>query len=218
MPRSLDDPRSAVLDAAERLLMRFGYHRMTVDDLAREAGIGKGTVYLHFDSKEEVALAVVDRWSERVFDRLRLLAAEPRPAAQRLLRMLEARVLGRFDQLVDAPESMHDMFAAIRRALIVQRERQLEVEARIFAAVLRELIPGAPRSDARPLDAARALLTGTNWLLPYHQDPSRRDARADLRRRTRSVSLLLVSGARQVLRARETPRGSTAAQRSRARQ
>src|SRR4026208_1919478 len=64
-----------LLDAAERLLLRHRYRRVTVEDLAREAGIGKGSVYLHFDSKEEVALAVVNRWSARGFDRL------PTPAA-----------------------------------------------------------------------------------------------------------------------------------------
>ena len=200
MPRLSDDPRPALLDAAERLLMRFGYRRMTVHDLAREAGIGKGTVYLHFDSKEEVALAVVNRWSERVFDRLRVVAAEPGDPALRLLRMLEARVLGRLDQLVDAPESMHDMFAAIRPGLLVQRERLLDVEARIFAGVLHELTPGVRRSEARLLRVARALLTGTNWLLPYYQDPSQRSVRADVRRRTRDVAVLLVAGARQALR------------------
>jgi AcrR family transcriptional regulator len=200
------DPRVALLDAAERLLMRFGYRRMTVDDLAREAGIGKGTVYLHFDSKEEVALAVVNRWSERVFDRLRTLAEEPRPAPQRLLRMLDARVFGRFDQLVDAPESLHDMFAAIRPALVIQRERLLDAEARIFAGALRDLAPGVRPSESRLMAAARALLTGTNWLLPYYQDPTQASARADVRRRTRDVALLLVSGARQVLKGRGVER------------
>jgi AcrR family transcriptional regulator len=204
MPRQLDDPRPALLDAAERLLLRFGYRRMTVDDLAREAGIGKGTVYLLFDSKEEVALAVVNRWSERVFDRLRELAGEPHPAARRLLRMLEARVLGRYDQLVDAPESLHDMFAAIRASLLVQRERLLDVEAEIFAGVLRELSPAPP--SRKVLRAARALLTGTNWLLPYYQDPAHRQARAEARQRTRDVALLLVSGAGQVLRGRGVAR------------
>jgi AcrR family transcriptional regulator len=178
-----------------------------VDDLAREAGIGKGTVYLHFDSKEEVALAVVNRWSERVFERLRVLAAEPGAPAQRLLRMLEARVLDRLDQLGDAPESMHDMFAAIRPGLLVQRDRLLDVEARIFAGVLQEVAPtGRRRAEARHLRAARALLTGTNWLLPYYQDPSQKNVRADVRRRTRDVALLLVSGARQVLTGREARR------------
>jgi AcrR family transcriptional regulator len=202
MPRQLDHPRPALLDAAERLLMRYGYRRMTVDDLAREAKIGKGTVYLHFDSKEEVALAVVNLWSERVFDRLRVLAAEARPPAQRLLRMLDARVLGRFDQLGDAPESMHDMLAAIRPALLIQRERLLEVEAGIFAGVLRGLASGARPSEPVLLRTARALLTGTNWLLPYYQDPSQRSARTDVQRRTRDVAALLVSGAKQTLRRR----------------
>jgi len=200
MPRLPDNPRPALLDTAERLLLRYGYRRMTVDDLAREAGIGKGTVYLHFDSKEEIALAVVNRWNERVFDRLRVVAAEARPPAQRLLRMLEARVLGRFDQLGDAPESMHDMLAAIRPALLIQRERLLDAEARLFAGVLRDLAPGIRPSEPVLLRTARALLTGTNWLLPYYQEPSQRGTRAEVQRRTRDVALVLVSGAKQVLK------------------
>ena len=50
-----------ILDAADRLLARYGYRKMTVGDLAREAGIGKGTVYLSFASKSEIALACIER-------------------------------------------------------------------------------------------------------------------------------------------------------------
>ena len=39
---------------------------MTIDDLAREVGIGKGTVYLYFPSKEEIALSHIDRIIERL--------------------------------------------------------------------------------------------------------------------------------------------------------
>jgi AcrR family transcriptional regulator len=200
MPKLLDNPRPTLLDAAERLMVRHGYRRMTVDDLAREAGIGKGTVYLHFDSKEEVALAVVNRWNERVFARLRALASEPRPPAERLTRMLEARVLGRCDESADTPESLHDMFAAIRPALLLQRDRLLDAEAEIFVDVLREF-PGAARSAAARLGRmAHALLTATNWLLPYYQEPTQRTPRPVLQRQTRDVAGLLVSGAQQALR------------------
>src|SRR6059036_2207992 len=89
----------AILDAAERLLARYGYRKTTVDDLAREAGIGKGTVYLHFPSKEEVALCSIDRVVGRVQERLHELAASPAPAPERLRRMLAARVLLRFDSV-----------------------------------------------------------------------------------------------------------------------
>ncbi len=173
---------------------------MTVDDLAREAGVGKGTVYLHFPGKEAVALAVVNRWSERVFDRLRALAAGSGPASRRLVAMLEHRVLGRFDQLRPGLDSLPDLLAAIRPALVIQRERLLEVEARLFCPVLAQLAPGLKPSRAEVRRAARAMLAGTNWLLPWYHDPGHRDTRAEVARRTRDVALLLVAGARQVLR------------------
>jgi len=36
-----------ILDAASTLILRYGYHKTTIDDIAREAGVGKGTLYLH---------------------------------------------------------------------------------------------------------------------------------------------------------------------------
>ena len=52
-----EDISDLILDAADRLLARYGYRKMTIDDVAKEVGIGKGTIYLHFKSKEEIALA-----------------------------------------------------------------------------------------------------------------------------------------------------------------
>ena len=52
-----------VLDAAADLLVRWGYQRVTIDDVARHAGIGKGTVYLHFRTKEALFLTVLLRLS-----------------------------------------------------------------------------------------------------------------------------------------------------------
>src|SRR6516225_7765607 len=78
------DVRDALLDAMERLLARYGYKKTTMDDLAREAGIGKGTIYLHFPSKEEVALCSIDRVVERVQDRLRDIARSGETVAERL--------------------------------------------------------------------------------------------------------------------------------------
>ena len=63
--------KDAILDATDRLLARYGYRKMTVEDIASEAGIGKGTIYLHFSSKEEVVLSHVDRIVDRLKERLR---------------------------------------------------------------------------------------------------------------------------------------------------
>lgn len=49
------DPRAELIfEAAERLIIRFGYDKMTVADVAKEAGISKGAIYLHFKSKDEL--------------------------------------------------------------------------------------------------------------------------------------------------------------------
>jgi AcrR family transcriptional regulator len=56
------DPRmERVLDAAAELLVRWGYQKVTIDEIARHAGIGKGTVYLHFRTKDALFLTVVLR-------------------------------------------------------------------------------------------------------------------------------------------------------------
>ncbi|KAA2262293.1 TetR/AcrR family transcriptional regulator [Solihabitans fulvus] len=43
-----------ILDAASALLLRWGYRKITVEDIAKAAGVGKGTVYLHWKTKQQV--------------------------------------------------------------------------------------------------------------------------------------------------------------------
>src|SRR4030095_15196419 len=94
-----EETRDLILDATERLLARYGYKKMTVEDIAREVGIGKGSIYLHFSSKEEVVLTHVDRIVERLKARLFELARLDSSAADRLKEMLLTRVLFRFDSI-----------------------------------------------------------------------------------------------------------------------
>jgi AcrR family transcriptional regulator len=67
-----------LLDAATTLLVRWGYRKTTIDDVAREAGVGKGTIYLHWKDKNELFRAAIwreqQRYSEEVQQRI---AADP---------------------------------------------------------------------------------------------------------------------------------------------
>ncbi|MEV0972496.1 TetR/AcrR family transcriptional regulator [Microtetraspora glauca] len=70
-----------ILDAAGELLVAWGYPRITVGDVARRAGIGKGTVYLHFTTKEVLFLTVLMRAQRRMIERfVRDLRADPAAA------------------------------------------------------------------------------------------------------------------------------------------
>jgi AcrR family transcriptional regulator len=59
-----------VLDAAEDLMLRWGYKRVTIEDVADRAEIGKGTVYLHFRTRDELFAAVVLREKRRIMAEL----------------------------------------------------------------------------------------------------------------------------------------------------
>ena len=49
---------NAILDAAQRLFAAFGYRRTAMDDIARAAGVAKGTLYFYFEGKEAVFRAM----------------------------------------------------------------------------------------------------------------------------------------------------------------
>lgn len=67
-----------ILDAAEELLVSYGYRRITVDEVARRAGVGKGTVYLYWPSKLELFGATLTRDAARlVADQLAAMRADP---------------------------------------------------------------------------------------------------------------------------------------------
>src|ERR1700675_2252144 len=55
------DKRSAILRAAIRVFAGNGYFNSKVADIAREAGVADGTVYLYFKSKEEILHSIFDR-------------------------------------------------------------------------------------------------------------------------------------------------------------
>ncbi len=56
--------RKQILDAATQVFAEKGFHRATVKEIARVAGIADGTIYTYFTSKDEVLLAVLDRLNE----------------------------------------------------------------------------------------------------------------------------------------------------------
>ena len=67
----------AVLAAAERAFLAGGFGAVTMDAIAREAGVSKATVYAHYSSKEELFGAVIARLSERRFHGFSVEALDP---------------------------------------------------------------------------------------------------------------------------------------------
>lgn len=58
------DARSKLLDAALTVIRTKGYSATTVDELCAAAGVTKGAFFHHFPSKDDLAVAAADHWSE----------------------------------------------------------------------------------------------------------------------------------------------------------
>lgn len=90
MTRTVKNPdvrRSEILDVAQQLFYAKGYEQTTIRDIIDAVGIAKGTFYHHFQSKQELLDALVDRTAEQGFAILTPVIEDPElPALEKLRR------------------------------------------------------------------------------------------------------------------------------------
>ena len=191
---SRKDIRDLILDAVDVLLAKFGYKKMTMDDVARQVGIGKGTIYLHFSGKEELVLAHIDRIADRVIRNLEEIAGTSDTPDRQLRRMLILRVLLRFDSVVDYSQNLSDLLSSVRPALVARREAHFEREAAVLESVLRE---GARRGSLDcpdPRSASFVLIRSTNSLLPFNLTARELGRREEVENLAGRIADLLIKG------------------------
>ncbi|MGE5389950.1 MAG: TetR/AcrR family transcriptional regulator [Deltaproteobacteria bacterium] len=93
--------------ACRRLAARRGFYRLTVDELAREAGISKRTLYRYYRSKEEIIEGTLDSFTTEILsDTEKLLQNEKDPA---LLLKMALELLAEKGRFIINPASMYDL-------------------------------------------------------------------------------------------------------------
>jgi AcrR family transcriptional regulator len=130
------EQRDALLQAATEVFSRYGFKKASIDDIARRAGIGKGTVYLHFDSKEALFATVVrDLWGG-IFGDFRTAVRQARTPDGKLrafcrARLEEVAVLARAMNI--AEEFALELIELARPYVHEFRERELALIEEILA-------------------------------------------------------------------------------------
>src|SRR6187402_2020195 len=85
-PTAAGEKRERILTAAERVFAKSGFFSARVSDIAREAGVADGTIYLYFKSKDEVLISLFESRMEFVCAHLsRAIAAAGSEPRQQLL-------------------------------------------------------------------------------------------------------------------------------------
>ena len=62
-----EEREQRILDAAGELIQKWGYRKTTIEDIAKQARVAKGTIYLHWKTREELFMALIYREETRLF-------------------------------------------------------------------------------------------------------------------------------------------------------
>jgi AcrR family transcriptional regulator len=166
---TLARPREAALhEAATRLFRQRGFHATSMQDLAEDLGMNRGSLYHYIEAKDDLLWAIVNGAMERLDGAVRPILEGPDPIPERLTRAIAAH-------LAFAAEH-GDELALIQielRALAPERRATLVGQRDAYEAAWREAIrQGVADGSIRPVDvrlASIAVLSVCNWFTQWYR-------------------------------------------------
>jgi AcrR family transcriptional regulator len=150
--QSGDRLRDAILEAARRRFLRFGPRKTTIDEVAREAGCSRTTLYAHFRNKEDLYRSLLEQDAE-AFIREASAALEAQGSARRKIR-----------RIVEITRRTYARNHVMRLALAGDADMTLEPvahaftrdqERRIIDLLRRVLEQGIAEGSLRAIDPGR---------------------------------------------------------------
>ena len=167
--RDPDKPQQ-IIDAAVRVFARKGYWNSRVSEIARAAGIAAGTIYLYFETKEDILVTVFrDKMAEFVSALWRAIAEE-HDAVAKLRRLVSMH----FEILEREPELAEVVQVELRQGQKFFRGPATQEIAAYFALIASVLEEGVASGQFRrdlPVKVATKMLFGamdqmaTSWVL-----------------------------------------------------
>ena len=138
-PRTLKEKQrqereALILQAAEEVLMEKGYHETSIDEIASRVGIAKGTVYLHFASKEDLVFALFEQDLEKfqqLVDSTVVSELTARAKMEAILHVLYGSFFSKRFQLLYSLSNSADL----RRIFVEKKGCMREIWERISALI-----------------------------------------------------------------------------------
>lgn len=174
--RQREEREQLILQAAEELFLERGYYETSIDEIAARVGIAKGTVYLHFPSKEDLAIALFEKGTRKFADAIDAILASdaaPRDKLRAILRQVYDGMLTKQSQLLMSVFQNPELRSRLHTDRSAQHERWRELGKRMrhelnqrMSAVFDE---GKATGDFdRSIPTAVMLAVFTGLLMPFH--------------------------------------------------
>ena len=161
-----------ILHAATKLFAAKPFHEVRLEDIAAEAGVGKGTLYVYFDSKEDLYVRLIRDGFSRVVGRVKEGLSKERGPRERLS-VIAA-------ELVEFAFSFPDLYRVMRSGVSTPDDAELQRSrqdlAEVVAAVLREGTAAGVLHDPFPELTAQFILSFVRGAAMYPPRGMTKDA------------------------------------------
>jgi TetR/AcrR family fatty acid metabolism transcriptional regulator len=150
LPRAETDKSRAILHVAERLFSERGYHGVSVDEIARDAGVSKGLVLYHFKSKQDLFQNVLIDGFLTIENEMRAIVQSEMTGREKIRATVAAYL--EFDQRrLNLLGSAHDLGPVLAGTEAHARAHELVNEERARLAKLVE--DAVAKGEFRPVDS-----------------------------------------------------------------
>jgi len=159
-----DERWMAIVEAGSRVFHRLGYAQTTLQDIAREVGINRASLYYYVADKEELLIAILDEPVQRMTNELRAIAALDLTPGERLRRAIEQHMIALEESYPDLfvflAENLPQLTTGSDRAI---RANALEYRTLMTGVIEEGIASGDFRDDIDPHLAMLGLLGMLNW-------------------------------------------------------
>ncbi len=132
------EARRAILSAARTRFLHYGYKKTTIDEIALDAGVGKGSVYLHFSSKEDILLTIARDVKRSVTVQMQAIAVSLAKPEEKLRRMILTKILTVHDAVFSTTHGIDIVDDMMRPKVMECGRAEHEAQTAILARVLQE--------------------------------------------------------------------------------
>lgn len=201
MARTKSNPNRAdlIMEAAMELFSRYGYERTSIEDISKHLGIGKGSIYLEFRTKEDILLQIIERFATTIQsmmdEEVENCKGSPLATLKNIFVTSALAVYDRVSRDIHTPEGLlhtsMTLKARFRPFFVRKRERITKLLR--MAAKAGEISEEIANEDT----AVTILMAVSSIYPPYYNnytESEQRITREELERRAEQITTIVVEG------------------------
>jgi len=201
MARTKSNPNRAdlIIEAAMELFSRYGYERTSIEDISKHLGIGKGSIYLEFRTKEEILMQIIERFAmciqSMMDEKVENCEGSPLETLKTIIVTSALAVYDRVSRDIHTPEGLlhTSMTLKARFRPFYVRKRERITKLLRMAAKAGEISESIANEDT----AINVLMAVSSIYPPYYNnytESEQRITREELERRAEQITTIVMEG------------------------